>query len=168
MMTTGNKPTNYRRQLLIELLADPTDSRTKGEKSLAAGFKCDREVFRQQRDPEFRAAVMDLMRSNIGSNLPAVFERLFRIARDGVDQHAIAACNLLLKASGEIAAATAMQVVNVTQTNATDEGSAESAIKRMWADRLVNPPDDDSAETDVPHRRTGHGRAFRIDMDEDD
>jgi hypothetical protein len=112
--------TNYRRELLIELLADPSDPRSKTEKCLAAGYKSKREVFRLQRDPAFRQAVLAKMREHVGVNLPQVYSRLFKIAETGHDRDAIKACDALLRAAGEIASGN-NQVVTVQQTNAERE-----------------------------------------------
>jgi hypothetical protein len=74
------KKLNTRREALVELLADPTDPRSKLEKAKAAGYASGREVYRLQRQPEFRQAVLDRLRDNLGTSLPLVYSRLFRIA----------------------------------------------------------------------------------------
>lgn len=131
------KPTNVRREALIELLADVSDGRTKLEKCAAAGYKNSREIYRLQRQPEFRQAVLDRMRAHVGTNLPLVYRRLFLIAETGTDRDAIKACDALLKAAGEIASVTTAQVVNVTQSNAEREDNAEARIKQLWDSRVL-------------------------------
>ena len=104
---------NERQERLIELLSDPLDPRPKKAKSLAAGYKSETQVFKLQRDPEFRKALLERMRALVGANLPAVFARLFAIAERGRDKDAIHACDLLLKAGGEIVVGGTNVITNV-------------------------------------------------------
>jgi len=152
--------TNPRREALIELLADPHDRRTKEQKALVAGYKSGKEVFRLQRQPEFRQAVLARLREHLGVNLAAVYRRLFHIAETGTDAAAIRACDSLLRAAGEIASGSTTQVVNVKQTAADDDGSGrrwrggsepetlEEAADRVWRSRLPEQTNNDDNETD--------------------
>ena len=123
-----------------------------------------KHVYRLQREPDFREAVQERMRAYLGINLPRVYATLFTLATDRND---IKAAELLLKAAGELGASGVNVTTTVTQANATDADTAEAGILRMWADRLVNAPDEPEKDAEQPHRRTGRGRAFRIGADED-
>ncbi len=87
------------RQLkLIELLANLDDTRSKDQKSVAAGF-APKQVYRLQRDPHFAAAVYQRMKSHLRENLGRIYKSLLERAANG----GMKACELLLRASGEIA-----------------------------------------------------------------
>ena len=89
------------RQLpLIELLADPTDTRTKRGKSLAAGYNPG-EVYRLQQNPLFREAVLRRMLEGYVEKddaLASILARIVSRARYGWDRHAIKAADVVFVA----------------------------------------------------------------------
>jgi hypothetical protein len=91
---------NFRQQRLIELLADSQDLRTKREKSLLAGYNAG-EVYRLQKWPEFRVAVLMCGAENLpnDSNIADIVGRTIGRARWGLDHHGARAAELILELS---------------------------------------------------------------------
>ena len=88
------------RQLrLIELLADPTDTRSKRAKSVAAGYNPG-EVYRLQRAARFREAVLRRMLEQYGrdAELAGILARVVSRAKYGSDRHAIKAADVVFVA----------------------------------------------------------------------
>ncbi len=104
------------RQLrLIELLADLDDTRSKDEKSVAAGYAA-KHIYRLQKDPHFAGAVYQRMKSHLRINLLRVYQSLLERAANGD----IKAAELILKSAGEIQSGVNVQT-NVMQSAYHDD-----------------------------------------------
>jgi hypothetical protein len=126
---------NPKVEALIDLMANPLEKRTKEALAEAVGYH-PKHVYRLQRDPDFREAVQERMRSYLGVNLPRVYATLFKLA---TDQDDIKAAELLLKAAGELGTpgVNVTTNTNVLQKNAAPPDTAEEFVKRFWAERVV-------------------------------
>ena len=83
--------------LLIELLANPLDKRSKEAKARACGYG-KKTVYRLQKKDGWKQAVYTRMKENVEGLLPAVYGSLFHQAKAGDTK----AAELILKAAGEI------------------------------------------------------------------
>ena len=130
---------NEKELALIELLADPLDRRTKKQKSEAVGHH-ETWVFECQKRPAFVAEVRRRMQENVGANLPAVYSRLLGIALNAPPKDALRACELLLKAVGDIlpgGVAIQQTVVGSEQTLVrTLQGRPRMELAAMLKDEL--------------------------------
>ncbi len=90
-----------RQTALIQSLADVTDNRTMGEKSIAAGFS-EKWVFMLRRNPAFRAEVTRLMRGETQAYLAEAYRRLIQLVNAKSDDIAIKALRLFMQTQSEI------------------------------------------------------------------
>ena len=97
----------FRQLWLIELLANPNDLRTKREKSRVAGYNPG-EVYRLQRRPEFRAAVLMCAAEKLPNDkdFGDIVVRTIGRARWGFDHHGAKASELILELTKADAEAT--------------------------------------------------------------
>ncbi len=92
---------NPRQVLLIQMLADVTDSRTLEEKSVAAGYH-EKRVYDLRRNPAFRAEVTRLMRGETQAYLAEAYRRLIQLVNAKSDDIAIKALRLFMQTQSEI------------------------------------------------------------------
>jgi hypothetical protein len=144
---------NERQTALIELLADVTDKRTKEDKCEAVGFT-PKYVYVLLRNPDFREAVTERIRSNISiDSLPRI---LGRLAQQAVEQDTKNAAELVLKALGVIAPGGGqVNVTNVQQREDNNESFAERLHERF----------EERVET---YRRSGGANGITKREDEDE
>lgn len=156
-----------RHLLLIDLLSDVTDPRTKEQKCLAAGFAHPKTVYKFLKDQDFKTVLMQRTREAAGVNLSAVYGRLYRIVEsDKSARESIRAAELLLRASGEITAG-GNQVVNVKQVNEPKQADEDSFWERVQKIHERNWRR--AGETDLVRGEYGLPRPRRAtDGDDDD
>jgi len=96
---------------LIELLASISDTRTKEEKSVEAGF-APKYVYQFEKKEGVADAIYKRMRENIAKALPTIYNALYMQAKGGDT----AAIRTFMQCAGEIQAGTNV-TTNVVQTN---------------------------------------------------
>jgi hypothetical protein len=118
-------------QVLIELLADFNSPLTKKEKSEAAGY-CPTHVFELQKLPEFRLAVLEAARRNVGVSLPDIYSKLVNLALYAKDPRVnLRAVEVVLECTGELRR-NAVAIQNVVAG-----GSITSEFQGMGRDALL-------------------------------
>jgi len=91
-----------RQQVLVELLADFSSPLTKKQKSEQAGYN-EGHVFELQKLPEFREAVLEAARRNVGVALPEVYSKLVNLALHAKDPRvSLHAVEVVLECTGEL------------------------------------------------------------------
>ena len=113
---------------LIEMLADPLDTRTHAEKAKEAGFSA-RTLYNVMKDPDAVRILRERTDLHIGFQRPAAYRCLIQNFREG-DR---ASARDYLQSIGDIGTGGHTSNINVTQTN-TDE-SLDDAIKRTQLER---------------------------------
>ncbi|MHC4621823.1 MAG: hypothetical protein ACYTEQ_29130, partial [Planctomycetota bacterium] len=152
MTKSNEKKVTPQEAKLIELLADPFDTRSKEDKSKAAGF-APKTVYGKAKQPHFVKAlearceerVNELKRSYRAQVIRALAERAEEckpiLNRDGeqIDvslADANRAAELFLKVTGDIGSGGHTTHVNVEQHNTgRDEETLEDAIRRISGER---------------------------------
>ena len=114
-----------RELVLVELLADIGDNRTKEAKCQSVGY-AEKTVYRLQRKPEFKEAIRQRIAASLSTNLPKVYRTLVDLATRG---RSVKAAELLLKASGHIQSGGQTNVTNIAQQKTDDDD--ESFVERL-------------------------------------
>ena len=119
---------------LIDLLADPTDARTKDEKCEAVGFHRKQVYWLQKNRDGFNNAVYERLTRYVKSNLPKTYAQLFGIAdRARSTKDRLKAIEIIFKATGDILPANVSQ--QTTVLSSSEAGIGEKQL--VFGDRLA-------------------------------